>query len=549
MPDETADATPARDAQRPFVLALDIGTSSVRAALYDARAREVEGTQSRLARRFRATSDGGAQTGAEEAAGEVLRVIASALARAPSVSTIDALAVSCFWHSLVGVDEAGRALTPVYAWADTRAALHAELLRERLDERATHARTGCRLHASYWPAKLLRLKHEQPDTFPRVARWMSFSDFLMQRLCGTHATSVSMASATGLFDQRACAWDAPLVEFLNLRHEQLSPVAFDGESFTLRRDAAARFPSLKSARVFAAIGDGAANNVGEGCTTRARAALMVGTSAAMRVIYEGDPPDELDPALWCYRLDRRRVVTGGALSDGGGLFDWMRRTLALDSVVKDSPPRFDSSASSVAEFASSVQQSASTVPESLIAVEEFERELAALAPDAHGLTVLPFWSGERSTGWHAHAAGAILGLSEHTRAAEILRASLEAVAYRLAAVARALDTQAPGAEVHASGGALRRSRVWAQIIADTLNRPLRFSRVREASSRGAALLALACVGAIKSVDEIETTAGETVEPDAARHAVYVRGQERQRKFYELLVEDQKVARVLLNSSG
>jgi gluconokinase len=565
VPDDNSCETVApREAQPPFVLALDVGTSSVRAALYDSAAREVANTQSRLARRFCTTADGGAEVDAEESVNAVLQVINGCLARVSSISRIDALAVSCFWHSLVGVDASGRALTPVYGWADTRAAREVERLRARFDERETHARTGCRFHASYWPAKLLWLRYEHADTFRRVARWMSFGELLTLRLCGVTAASVSMASGTGLFDQRACVWDAPLVEFLNLRTEQLPTLAGDGERFMPAGEFATRFAVLARTRVFPAIGDGAANNVGEGCTTRARAALMVGTSAAMRVLYAGDVPDKLDSALWCYRLDRRRVCVGGALSDGGGLFDWMRRTLALDANAKESAALLDvnmkesgvslnaNAKEAVESGGESIEygvESVESLENSVESFEEFEREVAALAPDAHGLTVLPFWAGERSAGWHAHAAGAILGLTAHTRAAEIVRAALESVAYRLAVVARALDSHAPQAEVRASGGALRRSRAWAQIIADVTNRPLRLSRFREASSRGVALLALEATGAIKSMDEIETAAGELVEPDAARHAIYQRGLERQQKFYDLLINDQKVARLLLNSSG
>ena len=513
--DNLDEAVSPLDAQPPFVLALDVGTSSVRAALYDCAAREVAGTQARLARGFCTTADGGAEVEAEESVADVLRVVAESLALAPAqlASQIESLAVACFWHSLVGVDASGRALTPVYGWADTRAARHAEALRERFDERETHARTGCRFHASYWPAKLLWLRQERADTFRSVARWLSFGELLTLRLCGVLKASVSMASGTGLFDVRACAWDAPLVKSLNLRPEQLPPLANDGESFALSENAAARLPALKSARIFPAVGDGAANNVGEGCATRSRAALMIGTSAAMRVVYEGDAPEELDPSLWLYRVDRRRVCVGGALSDGGGLYGWLKGTLALGADD-----------------------------------DEVERDIAALAPDAHGLTVMPFWAGERSTGWHAHTAGAILGLTWHTRSIEIVRAAMEGVAYRLALVARALDRHAPRAELRASGGALRSSRAWTQIIADVTNRPLRLSRVGEASSRGAALLALEATGAIKSVSEVETPTGEIVEPDVERGEIYARGLERQGRIYDLLIGDQRIAR-LLDTAG
>ena len=170
-------------------------------------------------------------------------------------------------------------------------------------------------------------------------------------------------------------------------------------------------------------------------------------------------------------------------------------------------------------------------------VRELEAEIASLEPDAHGLTVLPFWSGERSTGWHARARGAVLGLSAHTRPAEIVRAAQESVAYRLALICDALQEHAPGAELRASGGALRRSPAWARIIADVLGRPLTLSPVGEASSRGAVLLALEALGKIKDVADVAAPAGETIEHEARRHAVYKSARERQQKFYDLLINE------------
>ena len=119
-----------------------------------------------------------------------------------ATARIELIAVSCFWHSLVGVDESGQATTPVFGWADNRSAAAATDLRSNLNEPEVHARTGCRLHPSYWPAKLLRLRNEEPDLFQRTTTWLSFAEYLTLDLFGETAVSVSMASGTGLFNQR-----------------------------------------------------------------------------------------------------------------------------------------------------------------------------------------------------------------------------------------------------------------------------------------------------------------------------------------------------------
>ena len=487
----------------PAVLALDIGTSSVRASIYDGTGQEVPGTQARIVRDLETTHDGGVEIDAEEAVEQVARTVDATLALLPNFDgRIETAAVACFWHSLVGVDDEERAITPLTGWADTRAAACADELGRRFDELAVHARTGCRFHPSYWPAKLLWLKRTAPEIFQRVARWMTFGEFLSLRLCGTPQASVSMASGTGLFNLSTCEWDEELCAFLEIRPDELPPVAQDSETLgSLRDEYARRWPVLREARWFPAIGDGAANNIGAGCVTRERAALMVGTSGAMRVLWEGEPPEVLPPALWCYRADRRRVVVGGALSDGGGLRAWMTGALRLDAES-----------------------------------ENLESEIAALGPDAHGLTVLPFWAGERSTGWNGHARGAIFGLTMHTRPLEILRAAMEAVAYRFAFIADSLDVLAPEAMVIATGGALSASRLWTEMIADVLGRPLFISGVEECSSRGAVLLALEASGKIKSICEAPVPLAGTFEPDAARHELYSAGRFRQQKFYQAVVQ-------------
>src|SRR5262249_45195498 len=149
----------------------------------------------------------------------------------------------------------------------------------------------------------------------------------------------------------------------------------------LRAPWARRWPALRTASWFPAIGDGAASNIGSDCADPARVALNVGTSAALRVVTR----ENLTPSrgLWRYRVDRSRSLGGGATSEGGNVFAWCREVLRLG------------------------------------ADDEIEAALSALAPDAHGLTVLPHLAGERSPGWRGGRHGVISGLRLDTSAIEI----------------------------------------------------------------------------------------------------------------------------------
>lgn len=482
------------------VLGLDIGTSGIRAALFDQRGEDIA---SASVRRPWPALDAATSFTAEQRLAWIEKAIDDLIDPAELIDLkIQLISISCFWHSLVGVDENGDSTTPVFTWASTEATEAAQELRQLFDEPSIHARTGCRFHPSYWPAKLRWLSQKHPEDVAATRLWMSFGEFLVFHLCGETAASISMASGTGLFHQQLCDWDAELLETLNISVETLPQVAASHTTFQgLKEKYAVRWPELSEAKVFPAIGDGAANAIGSGCTTRNNLALMVGSSGALRLMYRGEQPSQIPAELWCYRADDKRVILGGALSDGGNLYVWLR--------------------------------------DSLLGVDEkwIENSLAELEPDAHGLTILPFWAGERSTGWSLKAKGTILGLTNKTQPIEILRATMEAVAYRFALIHRALTPFAPDATIIASGTALRASPVWIKILADVLGRPVTLSTTSESSTRGAALLALEAAGKIANIETRKVGAGTTFEPDLSRHARYQEGLERQQKIYDQLFNE------------
>jgi gluconokinase len=118
---------------------------------------------------------------------------------------------------------------------------------------------------------------------------------------------------------------------------------------------------------------------------------------------------------------------------------------------------------------------------------------------------------------------------------EILRAAMEAVCYRFARLATALDSATSISEIVGTGNALLSSPVWPQMIADVLGRRIELSTIKEASCRGAALLALEALGKIDSIETIDLELGQAFEPDMMRHAIYARAIDRQQNLYEKLV--------------
>ena len=485
----------------PLVLTLDIGTSSVRAMLWDRRGDWANGWETEIEHRMTVTPDGGVETDAGQLLKRTARCIDAVLEQAGKAAPeIEAVGISTFWHSLVGVNESGDALTPLYTWADTRSRAAAEELKQRLNEAAVFARTGCMLHSSYLPAKLLWLSESLAAIFEQVHSWMSFGEYLFLKLFHTPVASISMASGTGLLDQDTCNWDGEVLSALPAQAGQFSPlVDADTPISGLRGKWAKRWPALKDVAWYPALGDGACSSVGSNCTTDHRIALMIGTSGALRVLWKAN--QVLPPAgLWRYRLNRERVVIGGALGDGGNLLRWLRATLALGKQ------------------------------------KELLKAIEGHPADGHGLTVLPFLAGERSPGYRADARGTITGISLSTSPEDLFLACLEAVSYRFSVLYDRLAKVAPSAdEIIVNGGAILNRPAWIQITADVLGRRLIPSLESEATSRGAAIMALQARGHIRSIDEVPDRLSDGYEPDMDRHQLYQAAVRRQEELYETLL--------------
>lgn len=492
------------NAALPLALALDLGTSSVRAVLYDRLGYAVEGFASQVRYDVTTTPDGGV-----EADPVFLRALAEAcideiLGALPEPTPpIASVGLSCFWHSLLGIDAARQPTTPVLYWADNRSAHDAERLRHDLDEAAIRQRTGCVLHSSYWPAKLSWLARSDPALIERTDLWISAGDFLTLSWMDEVSTSVCMASATGLFNIHTSRWDDELAIEIGLPLAKLPLVVDRDQSFSLSPSNRHRWPALANAAWFPALGDGACANLGCGALDSNRVALTLGTTGAIRILKRHPTGGQVPvyDGLFAYRLDRDTMVYGAAISNGGILLDWIRQLLG------------DASGTEL-------------------------RRAGELPPDSHGLTILPFVAGERAPIWNDKARAVIAGLDLATRPADVIRAAMESVALRMALLHHLITPIAePGHRVMANGAALLRSSTWMTIMADTLATQVAALPVNlEASARGAALSALQSSCEIDRIAAATDPAGAAiiVESNPSASRIYQAAGRRQRLLQDRL---------------
>ena len=472
------------------VLSIDVGTSSTRAGFFDSEGMP-HGRPAQRANRLLTDSAGKAVLDASALVQGVIDAVDEVLAANVDAEVLG-VGLSCFWHSLLGIDAAGDATTDVLTWADRRAGRFAAAQRlEGLGRPALHARTGCPVHSSYWTAKLPWLRDTEPGIWQATSRWVSAADYMFHLFFDKARTSVSMASGTGLFNIESMGWDQQALDATGVAASALLPV--DDRPFVgLNSNFAGRWPRLDAVPWFPAVGDGACSNIGVGGIDRQTLVLMLGTSGSMRMVWDADKAHLDDPGSWCYRVDARRFAGGMALSEGGASAAWTRaQTGSTDN--------------------------------------ELEALIGPMAPDAHGLTVLPYVLGARSPDWDDGRSACIAGITAATSAAQIHRAMLESVGLSFAGLKSRLEkTMHKAKRVVVTGGALSRSGVWRQIVADCIGEDVEMSDVDEASLRGAALLALNRLG-VGRLEDFAYRCSVRVRFDPDAHAAYaLAGVRRQR---------------------
>ena len=485
----------APDMAEPLILALDIGTSSSRAAFYDITARRAAIPPTQHEYPLLTSRDGMAEIEPGALLGAVRACITEALHRRRADAVlrgrpVAGIGVSCFWHGMVGCTEKGEAITRIMTADDSRCRDAAEVLRKRFDERKIHARTGCLLRANFWPAKMAWLQRVEARLFARVRQWMSPAEWLQLRLAGDANCAIGMATGTGLFDPAAMKWDATMLKSAEIGPEKLRPL---GDAPTPVAGALAQeFPELRGVPWFPGIGDGVAASLGTGAARAGLAAIQIGGSAAIRIAHDGVPA--APPGMCCFRVDASRYFVDATVSNAGNLRAWCIRELRLT----DGP--------------------------------DLDAALAARPGPQHGLVVLPSWNGERSPTWNEDATGTIHGIRQGTTALDILQAVTEAAYHRVARAIESLGENGNGALKLIVSGPVAKSASGIERLANVLGRAVYPCDEPEPAMCGAAVFALEKLGYPVPAKKLINP----VKPRKAAAHEYADARERQRRIEELL---------------
>jgi len=444
-----------------YLLAIDQGTTSTRAILFDAALTPLASAQQELPQIYPAP--GHVEHDPEEIWRATVATMRAALAKAGArAGEVAGIGITNQRETTVIWERAsGRPIHNALVWQDRRTADLCGALRAEGHEGAVTARTGLLLDP-YFSATKIRwlLDHVEGARERAAAGRLAFGtidSFLIWRLTGgkVHATDATNAARTLIFDIARGEWDADLCRLFGVPNALLPQVCDCAHDF------GATLPDLFGAtiRILGAAGDQQAATLGQGCVHPRMVKATFGTGCFALINIGSEPVASKNRLLTtvAYQLaGRRTYALEGAIFIAGAAVQWLRDALKLFPRAED------------------------------------VNALAAAADPAEAVYLVPAFVGLGSPYWDAQARGAIFGLTRNAGAPELARAALEAVGYQTRDLIEAMRADWPvegGKTVLRVDGGMAASDLAMQFVADITAAPVDRPAVMETTAVGAAYLA------------------------------------------------------------
>ncbi|MDR0624800.1 MAG: xylulokinase [Treponema sp.] len=409
-------------------------------------------------------------------------------------ATITAIGVSGHQHSFVPLDEKGRPIYNVKLWCDTSTAAECEELTKLAGgEKKLIAKTGLPMRPGYTAPKILWLKNHKPKIFDRLRHILLPHNYINYLLTGMYAAEYGDASGTALFDVRKRAWSATVCDSIVPGLAAfLPPLIASGEAAgRVNKAAAALYGIPEGALVSSGGGDNMMSAIGTGTVRDGFLTMSLGTSGTLFGFSKTpviDPTGNL--AAFC--------------SSSGG---WLPLLCTMNCTVASE------------EFRGLFG----------LDVKAFDGEAAKAPIGAEGLTVLPFFNGERTPNLPNGRAGVNGITAANFKRQNLARAALESAIFGMRIGLEGFNTLGFKArEIRLTGGGAK-SPLWQRIAANVMKLPVRIPAGNEAAALGGAIQALWCLEktsgkktTIESlVDEhVALEGGATVKPVKAEAAAY-----------------------------
>jgi xylulokinase len=498
----------------PYVLGLDMGTSTVKASLFS-----LDGTQVGLqSDEYLLPPDSQVvEADPETYWSPIVRAIRKLLQEFPGrPEQIVAVSTSTFGETIFPMAADHSLTRPSISWMDSRSTAEAQAIIERVGLRDIQSISGQGDVTATWPAtKFLWMARNEPDVFRRTAKFLLPNDYLLFRLSGEMIAEETMWSDSLVMDIRRKAWSDPLMEAAGITAEKLPsltpPCTVIGH---VSRACAEETGLSTQTKVVSGAMDQMCAGVGAGNIVPGIITESTGTVVALLATTQ-EPIIDFATKVPCQIHAVPGLYCLLPWSPTGGLaLKWFKDRFCEEEKLRAAEAGADIY-DVLCEKASHVQAG------------------------SDGLIMLPYLEGSGFPEFVPSARGVLFGLSLRHGKPHVIRAILEAIAYLIKSDVDVLRKVGAGAdEVRVLGGGAK-SALWNQIKADVLGLPIAVPANREAAVLGAAIIAAVGVGlhpdfstAVKAMTRMEAR----IKPDPANREVYADGYRRYRRLFEHVTE-------------
>ncbi|MBA9028259.1 gluconokinase [Peribacillus huizhouensis] len=483
---------------REFVIGLDIGTTSVKACVFNLNGNVVAEVEKMNT--FYYPQQGWVEQDAVEIERSAVVAVREAIEKANiTKNELITLGFSAAMHSIICVDPNGKPLSPALIWADGRGITISERVMEFHGDEI-YSKTGTPIHPMTPFIKLLWMKETGYKPYHEAKYFMSIKEYLLHSWFNKRVIDFSMASATGLFNPTNREWDHELLELTGIDIEQLSEIVSPTERLTgIKSNIAEEMGIMPEMPFVVGAADGQLANLGIGAILPGEVAVSVGTSGAIRQITNGFKISE-NRETFCYSFTEDYSIVGGPTNNGGIALQWLKDLLNYEG-----------------------------------SFEKFLAEAEQVAPGAEGMIFLPYVNGERAPLWNQNAKGNFYGMTLTHKREHFIRAVLEGITLNLYQIGKALEKIAGEPEKIYVNGGLARSPLWLQMMADVFGKEVLVPESHHSAAWGAAWTALVAIEKVESFADIKKNIpmGEVIKPNKQTNEFYKHMYEK----YEMMVKD------------
>lgn len=429
-----------------YLLGVDVGTTSLKAVLFDENTNPVKTIVKDYT--LNATDN------IVEFPAEAYWVLFSeALEEITKEYDVHALSIDTQGETLIVTDAEGTPLTDAIVWLDNRAVAEADAIEKHFGTKKVYDVTGQPEIIATWPAaKLLWLKENRQDIWPKIDKIFLLEDYLLYRLTGQFATEKTLQTSTIYYDIHKDDWWDEMLNFIGVSRNQLPKLLNSGELVG----------EYNGIKIATSAMDQVAGAIGAGVIKPGIVSEMTGTTMAVFVPTDKAPEYVPGCKIPCHRNYDGKYALLIFSSTAGIALKWFRNNLCEDYSFED-----------LSDLA------------------------AKIDPGSNGLTFLPYLCGSTMPKYNPDARGSFHGLTlEHTRG-HFVRSIMEAISSMLKSYLDYLGVDCD--EIRSMGGGAK-SDVWLQIKSDMCNKRIVTLKNNETACLGSAILAGVAAGVFESVE-------------------------------------------------